>query len=376
MSVPAVADQAAVGLALTIDGPRATIAVDRQDHATVRVPTGHASTEHASTEHASTEHASTEHASTERQPTVREPHEPTVREPVAREPAGRVPSPSAALSTVLAGIGRSLPGSVRLVILRIAGGSSPSSGGHRAAAGERPSDDQPAGGRTSGERPADGGPAGRPSDAGVAARRPATGDLTSRDTASRDTASRDTACHDMARHDLRCLDAAPRDTGTAAGWQAALGWLSRPDLFSVAVVSGYAVDALHLALACDLRIACDDAYLSFGGLRHGGVPALGVSRALVDLVGYSRALDLCVTGRMLSGAQAQAVGLVDRLAAPAELDRAVEELAAALLAAPRETAVEVKALLLRGRELSVADQLRAERDAQVRCSSAPAGAAG
>ncbi|WP_165001410.1 MULTISPECIES: enoyl-CoA hydratase/isomerase family protein [Protofrankia] len=280
-----------------------------------------------------------------------------MHEPGADEPGAHVSGPSAALPAVLAGIGRSLPGSVRLVILRITGVSSPPTGGRRVAAGERLTGDQPIDGRPLAERPADGGLAGRQSDGGTAARWPAAGDVAFQ------------APHEASHEALH-------DMGTAAGWQSALGWLSRPDLFSVAVVSGYAVDALHLALACDLRVVRDDAYLSFGDVRHGRIPALGVSRALVDLVGYSRALDLCVTGRVLSGAQAQAVGLVDRLVAPAELDRVVEELAAALLAAPRETAVEVKALLLRSRELSVADQLRAERDAQARCSSAPAGAAG
>jgi enoyl-CoA hydratase/carnithine racemase len=104
------------------------------------------------------------------------------------------------------------------------------------------------------------------------------------------------------------------------------------------------------------------------GVQHGLVPALGVSRTLVDLVGYSRALDLCVTGRVVTAAQAHAWGLADRVAAPAALEDAVEKLATALLAAPRGPAVEVKALLLHSRERSRPDQLRAERDAQLRIS--------
>ncbi|SBW22423.1 enoyl-CoA hydratase/isomerase family protein [Protofrankia symbiont of Coriaria ruscifolia] len=269
MLVPAAADPAAAGLALAIDGPRATIAVDRQDHVAVRAP-----------------------------------------------------ALSASLRTALAGIGRSLPGSIRLVVLRIIGGSPPSGHGRSG-----PAEEQPAEGQWSDDQKVEEQPA-------------------------------------------------HHNAGAVAEWQAALGWLSRHDLFSVAVVSGYAVDALRLAIACDLRVVCDDAYLSLPGIHHGRIPALGVSRALVDLVGYGRALDLCVTGRGLSGAQAQAVGLADRLAAPADLDRAVEELVAALLAAPRETAVEVKALLLHSRERSRPDQLRAERDAQLRCSPTPAGSSG
>ncbi len=266
MLVPAAADLAAAGLALTIDGPRATIAVDRQDHVAVHVPAW-----------------------------------------------------SASLPTALADIGRSLPGSIRLVILRIIGGPPPSGCGRSGAAEDQSAEDQ-----RSEDRPVRGDPS-------------------------------------------------HHNAGTAAEWQSALGWLSRHDLFSVAVVSGYAVDALRLAIACDLRVVCDDACLSLTGIHHGRIPALGVSRTLVDLVGYGRALDLCVTGRGLSGAQAQAAGLADRLATPADLDRTVEDLAAALLAAPRESAIEAKALLLHSRERSGPDQLRAERDAQLRCSPTVAG---
>ncbi|WP_322749204.1 MULTISPECIES: enoyl-CoA hydratase/isomerase family protein [unclassified Frankia] len=261
MLQPAAADLAAAGLTLTIEGSRATVTVDRQDRGAAC--------------------------------------------------ARAVPAVG-----VLADIGRCLPGSIRLVLLRIIGGLPPFD--HVRV------DPTAAGGR---DRP------------GMA------GD-----------------CPGMAGD----CPASPASPGFVGDRQCALDWLSRPDLFSIAVVSGWAVGALRLALACDLRVFCADAYLAMDGIRHGRVPALGVSDTLVDLVGYGRALDLCVTGRAVSGTQAYMLGLADRVAAPVDLADAVEDLAAALLAPPRGLAVEVKALLLHSRERSRPDQRRAERDAQLR----------
>lgn len=150
-------------------------------------------------------------------------------------------------------------------------------------------------------------------------------------------------------------------------YQEAFGWLRRPDLVSIAAVHGDAVGAgWQLALACDLRLAAADARFTMAEVRHGLVPDLGGTKALVELAGYPRALELCLTGRRLAAAEAAALGLVELVVAPGELDAALADLVAALLAPPRDAVVETKALLARAAGRTRAEQLRAEREAQAR----------
>jgi enoyl-CoA hydratase/carnithine racemase len=152
-----------------------------------------------------------------------------------------------------------------------------------------------------------------------------------------------------------------------AGYQAAFSWLRRPDLVSVAAVQGHAIGAgFQLALACDLRIAADNAQFTMAEVSLGLVPDLTGTKRLVELVGYGRALEICATGRRVGAAEAQAAGLTNLVVPAAELDTAVTDLTAALLAPARDAVVEIKALLLGAAGRTADEQARAEREAQVR----------
>ncbi|OLB80146.1 MAG: enoyl-CoA hydratase [Actinobacteria bacterium 13_2_20CM_2_71_6] len=152
-----------------------------------------------------------------------------------------------------------------------------------------------------------------------------------------------------------------------AGYQEAFTWLHRPDLISVAAVQGHAIGAgFQLALACDLRILADDAQLSMAEVRLGLVPDLAGTARLVDLVGYARALEICVTGRRMGAAEADRIGLANLVVPVAELDAAVADCTAAVLASPREAVIEIKALLAGAVGRSPVAQQAAERAAQVR----------
>lgn len=152
-----------------------------------------------------------------------------------------------------------------------------------------------------------------------------------------------------------------------AGYQDAFSWLRRTDIVSVAAVQGHAVGAgFQLALACDLRVAADDAQFTMAEPALGLVPDLGGTQVLVDLVGYARALEICATGRRVGAVEAAALRLVELVVPGGELDGAVDDLVAALLAPPREAVVETKALLLGARSRSYTEQLAAEREAQGR----------
>jgi enoyl-CoA hydratase/carnithine racemase len=152
-----------------------------------------------------------------------------------------------------------------------------------------------------------------------------------------------------------------------AGFQEAFTWLRRSSLVTIAAVQGHAIGAgFQLALNCDLRVLADDARFSMAEVTLGLVPDLGGTKRLTELVGPSRALEICVTGRRLSAQEADRIGLATAVVPAAELSAAVSDLAAAVLAADRGAVSEIKALLAGATVRSYADQDRAEREAQTR----------
>lgn len=166
---------------------------------------------------------------------------------------------------------------------------------------------------------------------------------------------------DLARGSAAELDA------TIAGYQEAFTWWRRNDLVSVAAVQGHAIGAgFQLALACDLRVCAEDAQFAMRETGLGLVPDLAGTHPLVGLVGYSRALEICATGRAVHAAEAERLGLATLVVPPAELTAATTDLAAALLAAPRDAVVETKALLRGACDRGYEEQRAAERAAQAR----------
>ncbi|MEZ0024448.1 enoyl-CoA hydratase/carnithine racemase [Kitasatospora sp. MAP12-15] len=154
---------------------------------------------------------------------------------------------------------------------------------------------------------------------------------------------------------------------TIAGYQEAFTWWRRADVITIAAVQGHAVGAgFQLALACDLRICAQDAKFSMRETSLGLVPDLAGTKPLTDLVGYGRALEICATGRDVSGDEAATIGLANLTVPNEELDTAARELAAALLAAPRSAVIETKALLQGAGQRSYDEQRSAERAAQAR----------
>ena len=157
-------------------------------------------------------------------------------------------------------------------------------------------------------------------------------------------------------------------------WQRAFDWMSRPGLVSIAAVHGHAIGGgFQLALGADIRIVADDVQFCMAEPMLGIVPDLGGTKRLVDLVGYSRAAEICLTGRRVGAPEAVAIGLASRAVPLDGLDAAVEETVSALLGVDRDAATETKALLLAAARRSQAEQEAAEREAQYRRLRALAG---
>ncbi|MER0444910.1 enoyl-CoA hydratase/isomerase family protein [Streptomyces sp. Edi4] len=166
---------------------------------------------------------------------------------------------------------------------------------------------------------------------------------------------------DLARGSDAELDA------VIAEYQEAFTWWRRNDIVSIAAVQGHAIGAgFQLALACDLRVVAQDVQFAMRETSLGLVPDLTGTHPLVGLVGYARALEICATGRFVGAEEAERTGLANLAVPGDELDSAVKDLAGALLAAPRDAVVETKALLRGASDRSYEEQRLAERAAQAR----------
>jgi enoyl-CoA hydratase/carnithine racemase len=150
-------------------------------------------------------------------------------------------------------------------------------------------------------------------------------------------------------------------------FQAGFRWLRSPGIVSIAAVQGHCIGAgAQLALACDLRVFTEDAALRLPEVTLGLVPDLTGTSTLVELVGYSRALEICLTGRAVKAAEARVIGLANLVVDPADLDGTVADLIAAILAPPVDASRATAALVRSAVRNDPAEQDAAERAAQVR----------
>ena len=106
-------------------------------------------------------------------------------------------------------------------------------------------------------------------------------------------------------------------------WIRGLNCLEDMPKITLAILHGYSIGGgLQLALACDLRIAAEDAVLGLGATRHGIIPDGAVLR-LARVVGVGRAKELALLNDDITPADARAIGLVNWVAPAAQLDALV-----------------------------------------------------
>lgn len=145
--------------------------------------------------------------------------------------------------------------------------------------------------------------------------------------------------------------------------QAAFSWWSMVPQVTVALVQGHAIGAgFQLALACDLMVVAEDAKLAMRETSLGLVPDLAGTAPLVQRVGYSRAFEICATGRFVAADEAVRLGIATVKAD--DLDGAASVLLAPILSAMPGAVSELKHLLAGAG--TAADQLARERAAQIR----------
>ncbi len=144
-------------------------------------------------------------------------------------------------------------------------------------------------------------------------------------------------------------------------------WLHEMPKPTLAVIPGPAAGAgLSLALACDLRIAADDAKLTTAFSKIGLSGDFGGSYFLQHLVGAARAREMYFSGQVIRGDEAARIGLVNRAVPAAQLAQAAAAWAAELAALPTVAIGYMKRNLNLGLRASLADVLDAEAVHMVR----------
>lgn len=117
----------------------------------------------------------------------------------------------------------------------------------------------------------------------------------------------------------------------------------------IGAINGVTVGAgLALALGCDIRIASEQARFSAIFVKRGLIPDTGATWLLPRVVGMSRALEMAYTGRMVSAAEAERIGLVSQVVPPDQLMPTALELANSIAQGPPLAIELMKRVMQRG----------------------------
>jgi enoyl-CoA hydratase len=131
----------------------------------------------------------------------------------------------------------------------------------------------------------------------------------------------------------------------------------------VAALNGYAVGGgLEVAMACDLRIASENARVGQTEINFGLIPGWGGTQRLTRMVGRTKAKELVFTGRMIDAKTAEQLGIVNMVVPADKFKEAVRQFAADL-ATKAPVAIKVaKALINKGEDIGLDSALALERE--------------
>ena len=148
----------------------------------------------------------------------------------------------------------------------------------------------------------------------------------------------------------------------AADYFAGMDAIARVRKPVIAAVAGYCLGGgCELAMACDFIIAADSAKFGQPEVNLAVVPGGGGTQRLTRLVGRAKAMDLCLTGRMMDAAEAERAGLVARVVPAADLMAEARAAAAAIAAKSRVATMAIKECVAAALETTLAEGLRFER---------------
>jgi enoyl-CoA hydratase/carnithine racemase len=132
---------------------------------------------------------------------------------------------------------------------------------------------------------------------------------------------------------------------------------------TIAAIRGYCVGGgLEFALACDMRVAADDAKLGLAEVKRGLIPGAGGTQRLARTVGVAKALEICLTGDNVIGSEAMRLGLVNIAVPASDYKKAAEDLAGRILKGAPMSVLFIKEAIKKGVELSLDEGFRLESD--------------
>jgi enoyl-CoA hydratase len=130
----------------------------------------------------------------------------------------------------------------------------------------------------------------------------------------------------------------------------------------VAAVAGYALGGgCELAMACDIIVAADTARFGQPEITIGTMPGFGGTQRLPRAVGKAKAMEWCLTGRMVSAEEAERAGLVARVVPAADLERETLALAAKIASFSLPVVMKIKESINRAYEMPLTQGLAFER---------------
>jgi enoyl-CoA hydratase len=130
----------------------------------------------------------------------------------------------------------------------------------------------------------------------------------------------------------------------------------------LAAVAGFALGGgCELAMMCDIVIAADTAKFGQPEIKLGVMPGSGGTQRLIRQVGKSKAMELCLTGRMMDAAEAERANLVSRVVPAAALMEEALKTARSIAAMSLPAAMMTKETINRAYETSLAEGIRFER---------------
>jgi enoyl-CoA hydratase/carnithine racemase len=140
----------------------------------------------------------------------------------------------------------------------------------------------------------------------------------------------------------------------------AVAAISKPTL---AAIHGYAVGGgLELSLACDIRIASEDAKFGLTEVRRGILPGAGGTQRLSRVIGVAKAVELCLSGDLIDASAASRLGLVNDVVPVTELLPRAKALALSFLKGAPISLRYIKEAIYKGWDLPLEEGLRLEAD--------------
>jgi enoyl-CoA hydratase len=134
---------------------------------------------------------------------------------------------------------------------------------------------------------------------------------------------------------------------------------------TIALVHGYVVGTgLLMSLACDIRIAADNARLGLSEIRLGFMPGSGGTQRMARLVGIPKALEICLSGELYDAPECHRIGLVNQVVPYNQLIPAGEKMAASFLKGAPLARRYIKEAIYKGSEMTLEQGLQFESDLQ------------